>query len=61
MGGWTKNKGFKELLNASDLDCQQDMFKLIMKSNGMTCVVRPFDINPLTLEENCHFTTIVCN
>jgi hypothetical protein len=31
MGGWTKNKGLEQFFNVSDLDCQQDMFKLIMK------------------------------
>jgi hypothetical protein len=61
MGGWTKNKGLKELLNVNDLNCQQDMFKFIMNSNVMTCMAPPFDTNPFTLKENCHFAIVVCN
>ncbi len=37
-----------ELLNANDLDCQQDMFKFTMKSNASACMAPPFDLNPLT-------------
>ncbi len=38
----------QELLNATNIDCQQGMFKLTMKSNATICMVPPFDINPLT-------------
>jgi hypothetical protein len=37
-----------ELLNTSDIDCQQGMFKLTMKSNATSCMVPLFDINFLT-------------
>jgi hypothetical protein len=37
-----------ELLNASDLICEQGMFKLTMKSNVIVCMALPFDLNPLT-------------
>jgi hypothetical protein len=37
-----------ELLNASDLDCQQGMFKLTMKSNEVVCMAPLFYLNPLT-------------
>jgi hypothetical protein len=37
-----------KVLNASDLDNQQSMFKLTMKSNLIACMVPPFDINLLT-------------
>ncbi len=37
-----------ELLNTSDIDCQQGMFKFTMKSNATSCMVPPFDSNPLT-------------
>ncbi len=36
-----------ELFNASDLDCQQGMFKLTMKSNATTCMAPHFDLNLL--------------
>ncbi len=45
-----------ELLNASDLDCQQGMFKLTMKSNAATYMAPPFDLNPLT-KMRCLVTT----
>jgi hypothetical protein len=38
----------QELLNAIDFDCQHGMFKLTMKLNATTCMVTPFDTNPLT-------------
>ncbi len=38
----------QELLNATNLDYQQDMFKLTMKSNVVACMVPPCDINLLT-------------
>jgi hypothetical protein len=38
----------QEVLNVNDLDCQHGMFKLTMKSNATTCMVTPFDTNPLT-------------
>jgi hypothetical protein len=34
-----------EILNAGDLECQQGLFKLTMKSNAMACMAPPFDIN----------------
>jgi hypothetical protein len=37
-----------EILNANDLDSQQGMFKLMMKSNVAICMALPFDTNPLT-------------
>jgi len=37
-----------ELLNGNDLDYQQGMFKLIMKSNATTFMAPPFYLNPLT-------------
>jgi hypothetical protein len=37
-----------EFLNVSDLDYQQGMFKLTMKSNAVMCMTPPFDLNPLT-------------
>jgi hypothetical protein len=37
-----------KVLNANDLDNQQNMLKLTMKSNLAACMVPPFDINPLT-------------
>ncbi len=37
-----------ELFNDSDLDYQQGMFKLTMKSNEATCMTPLFDLNPLT-------------
>jgi hypothetical protein len=37
-----------ELLNANDLNCQQGMSKLIMKSNVVVHMAPPFDLNPLT-------------
>ncbi len=37
-----------ELLNVSDLDCQQGISKFTMKSNATTCMAPPFDLNPLT-------------
>ncbi len=37
-----------ELFNASDLDCQQGMFMVIMKSNVVACMAPPFNLNPLT-------------
>ncbi len=37
-----------ELLIVSDLDSQQGIFKLIMKSNVAMCMALPFDLNPLT-------------
>ncbi len=37
-----------ELLNTSYIDCQHGMFKFTMKSNATSCMVPPFDINPLT-------------
>ncbi len=37
-----------EVLNTTDIDCQQGIFKLIMKSNATSCMVPPFDINFLT-------------
>ncbi len=37
-----------ELFNGGDLDYQQGMFKLIMKSNAAVCMAFPFDLNPLT-------------
>jgi len=37
-----------ELFNASDLDCQQGMFKLTMKSNATMCMAPHFDLNLLT-------------
>jgi len=37
-----------KVLNASNLDNQQSMVKLTMKSNLVACMVPPFDINPLT-------------
>ncbi len=36
-----------ELLNASDLECQHDMFKLTMKSIVANCLAPPFDTNLL--------------
>jgi len=51
-----KNMMVGELLNANDLDCQQGMFKLTMKSNATTCMATPFDLNPLT-EMWCLVTT----
>jgi len=36
-----------KVLNTSDLDSQQDMFKLALKSNATMCMAPPFDINPL--------------
>jgi hypothetical protein len=38
----------QELLKATDLDCQQGMFKLTMKSNAAACMVPLFYTNPLT-------------
>lgn len=38
-----------KVLNANNVDNQQRMFKLTMKSNLVTCMVPPFDINPLTI------------
>ncbi len=38
----------QKLLNATNLHCQQGMFKFTMRSNAATCMVPPFDINPLT-------------
>jgi hypothetical protein len=52
-----------EVLNANDLDDQQGMFKLMMKSNVTACMVPPFDTNPLT-RMWCLVTTsrvLVCN
>jgi len=37
-----------ELFNASDLDYQQGMFKLTMKSNATMCMAPHFDLNLLT-------------
>ncbi len=37
-----------EVLNANDLDSQQGMFKLTMKSNVAACMALPFDTNCLT-------------
>jgi hypothetical protein len=37
-----------EVFNVSDLNYQQGMFKSMMKSNAITCVVPPFDTNPFT-------------
>jgi hypothetical protein len=37
-----------ELPNVSDCHCQQDIFKLTMKSNAIACMAPPFDLNPLT-------------
>ncbi len=37
-----------EVLNASDLNCQQGMSKLTMKSNVAMRMAPPFDLNPLT-------------
>jgi hypothetical protein len=37
-----------ELLNVIDLNCQQGMSKLTMKSNVITHMTPPFDFNPLT-------------
>ncbi len=37
-----------ELLNASDLNCQQGMSKLTMKSNVAMHMAAIFDFNPLT-------------
>jgi hypothetical protein len=37
-----------KVLNVNDLDNQQSMFKLTMKSNLTACMVPPFDTNPLT-------------
>jgi hypothetical protein len=37
-----------ELLNASDLICEQGMFKFTMKSNVIVYMALPFDLNPLT-------------
>jgi hypothetical protein len=43
-----KNVIVQKLLNAIDFDCQHGMFKLTMKSNATTCMVTPFNTNPLT-------------
>ncbi len=37
-----------ELLNVIDLNWQQGMSKLTMKSNAVACMTPPFDFNPLT-------------
>jgi hypothetical protein len=37
-----------KVLNANDLDNQQDMFKLKMKSSVAAFMAPPFDINHLT-------------
>jgi hypothetical protein len=37
-----------KVFNAKDLDNQQNMFKLTMKSTIATCMAPPFDINHLT-------------
>jgi len=37
-----------EVLNVSDLDSQQGMFKLMMKLNVAACMAPPFNTNPLT-------------
>jgi len=47
-----------ELLNASDLECQKGMFKLIIKSNSIDCPPPPFDTNPLT--RMWHLVTTSC-
>jgi hypothetical protein len=52
-----------EVLNASDLDNQQSMFKLMMKSIAIACMAPPFDTNTL-IKMWCLVTTfqvLVCN
>ncbi len=39
-------KVFK-FLNVNDFDCQQEIFKHIMKLNATTRMPPPFDVNPL--------------
>ncbi len=50
----------QELLKAIDLDYEQGMFKLTMRSNVAACMVPPFDTNPLT-KMWCLVTTFQMN
>ncbi len=52
-----------EVLNASDLDNQQGMFKLMMKSNVIACMAPPFDSNPFTKMWHLviTFRVLICN
>jgi hypothetical protein len=42
-------------MNVTDLNCQQGMFKLTMRSNEIACMVPPFGIKLLT--KMWHFVT----
>ncbi len=37
-----------EVMSIASFDMQQSMFKLVMKSNACTTIVKPLDVNPLT-------------